>query len=62
MKQMGLSQAVAEERINNNDLVNADFILKNVDMNKHEMVNNHKEKLSKVLKSFEQLNVIKEFE
>ena len=50
---MGLSQAVAEERINNNDLVNADFILKNVDMNKHEVVNNHKEKLSKVLKSFE---------
>ena len=50
---MGLSQAVAEERINNNDLVNADFILKNVDMNKHEMVNNHKGKLNKLLKSFE---------
>ena len=46
---MGLSQAEAEERINNNDLVNADFILKNVNMNKHELVNNHKEKLSKIL-------------
>ena len=46
---MGLSQAVAEERIRNNDLVNADFILQNVDMNKHELVNNHKEKLSKII-------------
>ncbi len=55
---MGLSQAEAEERINNNDLVNADFILKNVDMNKHELVNNHKEKLSKILKNVKQVNVI----
>jgi hypothetical protein len=55
---MGLSQNEAEERIKNNDLINADFILKNVDINKHELVNNHKEKLSKILKSIEHVNVI----
>jgi len=58
VKDMGLSQNEAEERIKNNDLINADFILKNIDINKHELVNNHKEKLSKILKSIEHVNVI----